>query len=279
MMKPNTQENYHRRIARVIATILDDPAAAHSVESLAAVANLSPFHFHRIYRAMTSEGVAETVRRLRLAQAANQLTWTDDGVMSVALDAGYESPQAFARAFRGFTGVSPGEFLSRQRALMDRCRPVEVQQVEIVEIQPTELFGLVHQGPIATISQTYRRLFEMVSAADLEMALLNQVGVAIGDPEGGDDFRYVAGVVASALTEPPPGLDAFVIEGGLYGVYRLTGPYALIDPTFRALFGGWLPNSGYEPDNRPALEFYRTQSSPGEQAGSITDLMIPIRSV
>ena len=66
MMKPSTERDYRRRIARVIEAILVEPGAPHTLESLAAVAHLSPYHFHRIYRALTGESVVETVQRLRL---------------------------------------------------------------------------------------------------------------------------------------------------------------------------------------------------------------------
>ena len=87
-MKPSTERDYHRRIARVIEAILTDPGAPHGVESLASVAHLSPFHFHRIYRALTGESIAETVQRLRLAEAAYRLTAATNSVTSIALDRG-----------------------------------------------------------------------------------------------------------------------------------------------------------------------------------------------
>jgi AraC family transcriptional regulator len=67
------------------------------------------------------------------------------------------------------------------------------------------------------------------------------------------------------------------IEGGLYAAHRLVGPAALIAPTFQALFGGWLPQSDYEPDDRPALEIYRGPPSSAARKQGVTDLLIPIR--
>ena len=90
----------------MVEKILLEPGAPHTLESLAAVAHMSPYHFHRVYREVTGESVVETVKRLRLAQAAQRLTDAAQ-VTAVAHDAGYDSPQAFARAFRDFTGVSP----------------------------------------------------------------------------------------------------------------------------------------------------------------------------
>ena len=62
-MKPRTGDDYQRRVARVIEAIRADPAAPHTMQSLAAVAHLPPFHSHRIYRALTGEGVFETAQQ------------------------------------------------------------------------------------------------------------------------------------------------------------------------------------------------------------------------
>jgi AraC family transcriptional regulator len=56
-MKPTAERDYHRRIARVIKAILLDPGAPHTLENRAAVAQFSPCHFHRIYRALTGERI------------------------------------------------------------------------------------------------------------------------------------------------------------------------------------------------------------------------------
>ncbi|USX03734.1 GyrI-like domain-containing protein [Paraburkholderia fungorum] len=72
-------------------------------------------------------------------------------------------------------------------------------------------------------------------------------------------------------------IEPMHVDGGLYAVHRLVGPYALIAPTFHALYRGWLPQSGYARDNRPLLEVYRNPAIAGLQHACVTDLMIPIR--
>ena len=271
-MKEQTQQSYYGRISRVVAEILADPSAAHTLESLAAVAHLSPFHFHRIYRALTGEGVAETVRRLRLAQAARHLAQGVGPVTGIALDAGYDSPQAFARAFREFTGVSPSDYQARHGEIA--ASPA----MKHVEVAPVDVLCLRHEGPIASIGLSYRKLFALLAGKIALNDLPVQIGISTGDPDG-SDFVYRAGLVASPLAEQIEGVEVFRLEGGLYASHRLIGPYALIAPTFQALFGQWLPQSGFEPVNRPALEFYRTRSELGERPDSVTDLMIPIREI
>lgn len=295
-MKPTTERDYHRRIARVIETILADPGAPHSLDSLASVAHLSPFHFHRIYRALTGESVVETVQRVRLSRAAHHLTVADNAVGDIAANVGYGSPQAFSRAFRGFAGVSPSAFQLRQRRLttpdiesdphsaaqLYSSAARDAPSVELIQLAPFDAVVLRHHGPTATIGQTFRTLRTLWRQCARDSASAQPVGQGVGicsgDPEEPDGhFTYYAGVIADAPTELPDTLETVRVEGGLYASHRLVGPYALIGSTFQALVGGWLPHSGYMPDDRPALELYRNKPNPEQPHECVTDLMIPLR--
>lgn len=278
-MKTNTERDYRHRITRVIAAILADPAAPHTVDSLAAVAHFSPFHFHRIYRGIMGESIAQTVQRLRLAQAAHRLTIADEFVTAIALDVGYESSQAFARAFRGLTGVSPSGFQARQRFLAGPATPAMQEHVDIIELPAAAALCLRHDGPIATVGQTFRKLLRLQCSGGVSMLSPRIIGICAGDPEESGAFCYHAGLVPVAPLAPAAGVESLPVAGGLYARHRLIGPHELIAPTFRALFGGWLPRSGYEPDNRPALEFYNTSHTTAARKDYVTDLLIPICKV
>lgn len=270
-MKTATETSYRRRIAKVIEAIVLDPSAPHCVESLAAVAHFSPFHFHRLYRAMTGESVAATIRRVRLAQAAYQLAAGPSSVTDAALDAGYDSSQSFARAFRGLTGLSPTEFQLQQQAIV-----ADLPSVAIVERPPVTVFGLHHEGPAQTIPHTYRRLAQLLAERRHAWHDMIRIGIGSGDPEQGEGFRYFAGVVLPAEDTAAERLEQCDLGGGLYARYRLMGPYTLISPTFQTLFGGWLPQSGFEPDDRPVLELYLNHPANVPEHEIATDLLIPL---
>jgi len=98
---------YAQRVNRVIDHIRAHLAEDLSLERLARVAAFSPFHFHRIFRAITGETLSAFVQRLRLERAALALVHRrDDSVLTVALDHGFASAATFARAFRGHFGMS-----------------------------------------------------------------------------------------------------------------------------------------------------------------------------
>ena len=273
-MKAATEQNYRRRIARVIEAIMVDPAAPHSVESLAAVAHFSPFHFHRIYRAMTGESVAATIRRVRLAQAANQLAASPATVTEAALEAGYDSSQSFARAFRGMTGLTPTAFQLQQQAITANLPTVMVD-----DRPPATLFGLRHEGPAQTIPHTYRRLAQSLTEHGRAWHDMTRIGIGSGDPEQGVGFWYFAAVILPPGDVAAEGLEQRDLPGGLYACYRLLGSYSLISPTFQTLFGGWLPQSGYEPDDRPIIELYLNHPAKVMEHEIATDLLIPLRHI
>lgn len=75
---------------------------------LADVANFSPWHFHRLFQALTGESLADCVRRLRLERAAKQLLDIPrQTALAIALDVGFASGEVFSRAFKAHFGLTP----------------------------------------------------------------------------------------------------------------------------------------------------------------------------
>jgi AraC family transcriptional regulator len=278
-----TEQDYRARVARAVAAIVADPMADHRLEDLARLAHFSPFHFHRVYASVAGETVAATVRRVRLALATRLLEAGDQSITQIALAVGYESPQAFTRAFGQFTGQSPRTFQQQMiRTVLDVDAPRSSGNddggaspaVRIVERSEQRLHALRHRGPFATIPHTHRRLRLHAGARTLS----EHWGASFSDPGDTSGFRYYA---ALASPDPWPEDDAEIemldIPGGRYAVHRLAGPYARINAAVQSLYARWLPGSGYEPDDRPTLEHYLNSPRTVSQAELRTDLLIPIR--
>lgn len=281
MRTDRAEQNYRDRVARIVAVIVADPMAEHRFEDLARMAHFSPYHFHRVYSSIAGETVAATVRRVRLALATRLLENGAESIAQVALAVGYESPQAFTRAFGQFTGQSPSEFKGRMHRLELNAGEARHESgtqtaptVRIVDRPAQRVYALRHRGPLATIPHTQRRL-HLHCATN---AVSESLGVSYGDPEDAEGFRYYA---AALSPKPWPFVDAEIemldIPAGRYALHCLFGPYTRISAAINALYSRWLPSSGYEPDDRPTLEHYLNSPRTAIQADLRTGLLIPIR--
>jgi len=275
-MRASTNHRYLARIERVVDALLSAPAEAHSVESLAAVAHMSEYHFHRVYRAVMGETVRATMRRVRLGFAADRLTGGAEPVARIAEAAGYESPQAFARAFRTFAHATPIEFRQRHRRAA-HAAPLHFavgDSIDFVDEPACEALAFRHDGPIATIPRSVRLFWQW----QLRRALLARVRQSIGivyrdaaDPRG---FRYYTAVVVDSGERVTDDAVQLSLPGGRYARYALRGPASLIAPAFGSMQRDWLPRSGFALDDRPMLERYFEPCGGDEP---VTELLIPIR--
>ncbi len=80
-----------------------------NLKQVAELACLSPYHFHRIFKAVTGETLNEFIRRLRLEAAANELFYTKPNITSVALGYGFSSSQSLAKAFKQHFALTPSQ--------------------------------------------------------------------------------------------------------------------------------------------------------------------------
>jgi AraC family transcriptional regulator len=149
--------------------------------------------------------------------------------------------------------------------------------VEIVDHPPLRLHALRHPGPLGTITDTYRQLRRWRETYGV-VAACPAVGLCYDDLEDEKGLRYYAGALLPDGVPASNGVEILEVPGGRYACYRLVGPFGMIDPTFRLLYGTWLSNSGFEPDDRPAIELYRTAPTMASCRVPVIDLMIPIRA-
>src|SRR6202161_2109414 len=104
-------QNYHARLQRVIDYIDQHLDGDLDLETVSRIAAFSKFHFHRQFAATFQLSVHRYVQLARMKRASYRLAHRDaESVTDIAMDAGYEAPDAFARAFRRRLGQSPSSF-------------------------------------------------------------------------------------------------------------------------------------------------------------------------
>ena len=281
-MKTATTTSYHERILRVIVRIqerLDEPL---SLDTLAGIACFSPCHFHRVFRALTGEGVHEHVRRLRLERAAQHLKVPERPVTDIAFEAGYESHEAFTRAFHAMFGMSPSEFRDRRLAPDPSGRQPPVYgpppPVEIKTLPPQPIVFLRHVGPYDQVSATWSRLAMWAGMRGLIGPASRFLGISWDDPEitQPDKLRYDAAITLSRPVQPEGDIGVTELGGGDYATLLHKGPYENLSATYREIFGGWLPASGRELRNVPCFELYLNTPQTTRPEELLTMIHVPL---
>ena len=271
-MKTTTRHTYRQRLTTVMEYIFTHLDTELDVNTLAEIAHMSPYHFHRIYREMANETVNGTVRRLRLQQAAAELIRSELPISGIAQKLSYGSIEAFSRAFTKVFGVSPSDYRESHRsktieeipfvAMLPIHKKVypTMYDINIIEQSSLRLMAYDHKGDYMNIGSVFEKLFLFAQSNGLLNETSRSIGVYYDDPQSVevDNLRSQAGLTISDDIQLS-GDDApnvVNIPSGKCVSLLFTGPYAELEKPYNWLFGEWFPNSGYEAADFPPFEEY-----------------------
>ena len=280
MKRPATADSYAIRLARVAAHIDANLDARLDLEALAAIACFSPYHFHRLYRAVLGETVSETVARLRLHRAAIQLLTTAAPITAIAKAAGYGSAAAFSRAFASGYAATPAAFRRRRDP---GARPAAAKQempamnVVIQDRAPMRIACLPHRGPYNQISRAFESLYAW--AIPRGLAGPGAMGVALFYDDvratAPQDLRSEAGITVGPDAVAGGAVTIREVPGGRHAMLLFKGPYAQIFSVMGELYG-WLATSGEEPAHAPQFEVYLNDPHDTAPADLLTEICLPL---
>ena len=299
-MRTATLNDYKRRLLRVLVHIQAHLDEALTLEDLAGLACFSPFHFHRIFKGMVGESVQGHVRRLRLERAASRLRLSAHPVVRIALDAGYESHEAFTRSFRAAFGRSPSQFRSARRNRPLPAAPSGLHyaegkpaqhfkitqpggkgmEVNIVERKPVRVAFMRHVGPYSEVGETWDKLLPLLGKEGLLGGDVEMIGLCHDDPEVTPPgrLRYDVRVSVDASFAPVADIGVQVIPGGEYAMTTHFGPYHKLGETYTKLLGQWLPRSGRELRDSACFEVYLNDPQSTAPEELLTDVYAPLES-
>ena len=296
---------YQGRVNRVIDHIsahLDEPLA---LEELARIAAFSPFHFHRIFSAFVGETIGAFVKRLRLERAASRLVANPAlSVTAVALDLGYSSPAAFARAFKERFGVSATEWRelrSKEREALrnpgkadrkpgnaadsDAEHPRSqmdwrtlTMEITIRQLPARRLAYARALGPYGeSAGPAWATLCRWAGPRGLLGPHAPMIGLSHDDPSvtAPEKLRYDAGVVVPDTVLPEGDIGVQVLPAGAYAVAHFQGPAKDLGAAYGKVFGEFLPAGGYQPADSPCYEVYRKDCSSDGQMDM--DICVPVK--
>ncbi|HEU5136487.1 MAG TPA: AraC family transcriptional regulator [Steroidobacteraceae bacterium] len=283
-MTPTRQTDYLKRIDRVIAAVaasLEEERPLPSTAALAAVANFSPFHFMRVYRALSGESLGSTIQRLRLTRAAHLLAESSARVGDIAGRAGFETPQSFARAFRQHFGLSPSEArsaLAETRAPAPPAPEEAAISIDVVTLAPFRVVVLRNRGAYSKLDEAYGRLFAWMAARGALEAIEGLWGIPHHDRRDTPDEEslFDCCLATSAPVDAAEGVTLREIEGGQFLAHLHVGAYAQLDDSHDALLRALLMSGQWQLREAPILHQYLDDPENTPEAQLRTRIYLPM---
>lgn len=284
------EEEYIKRIIKVLIFIEENIDGDLSLEKLAKVACYSPFHFHRIFLAIVGETLHDYIKRLRMQAAAGQLRYSKRPVTEIALDANFETPSAFTKAFRQYMGMAPrgyrslhtaAKILTKKMKELPMIKPDKIESIPDLEL----LFARSHGDYAGSAPhEAWQMMNDFIDGNQIDRSDLRYFGLFYDDPEhtSNEKVRYDAAIWTYGNSVPSRGIEKRTLKGGKYAIFTHKGshdgPNGLAD-TFNRILFKWLPESNENFDEaRPDFcEYFNFEYVTKEPEKLMTKIYIPLK--
>jgi AraC family transcriptional regulator len=258
-----------------------------NLDQIADVAGVSRYHLTRAFGDVTGHSVMRYVRGRRLTEAARVLAGGATDILTVALDAGYGSHEAFTRAFREQFDLTP-EAIRREGHLrsIKLLEPIKMEET-VRTSAPAVRFENGKLLLIAGIAQRYtcetsagipsqwQRFLPYIGGIPGQLGPI-AFGVRWNSDEDGN-FDYLCGVEVFGFSTLPPELAHVRIPAQKYAVFSHREHVSTIRSTWATIWTKWLPESGHELVDAPDFERYGAEFDPRTGTGGL-ELWVPIKA-
>jgi AraC family transcriptional regulator len=258
---------------------------------IAKEAGYSLYHFHRIFKSVTGDSIKDYIRKRRMTEAAKELVYTDSPIVEIGIKYGYESREAFSRAFEKVYGRNPSEVRSNKLLYFIR-EPMNFDYMmfkyKLMKEGLSPLFRKLPEryvvGKRAKVKADGSNLQDIPllwhnwnSERDGEKITERKyadecMGICIFSH--GDVFEYMIGYEVKSTNHVPENMNIYRLEPSLYAVFRTLGPITeSVQKTWDYIYSIWLIESEYEHAGTHDIEYYYFNQ------GELTaDLYVPVVS-
>jgi AraC family transcriptional regulator len=289
-MKTNTKNSYLESINKAIAYIENNVSTDIQLKDIAVQANISQYHFHRVFKSLTGDTTKNFLTRLRLEKSALKLKHSQDDIGQISLDSGYQNHETFTRAFKDYFGLTPLDYRNSISELTSNKKDeynltnidlnsLNVSGPIIKSIPDLHLAYVRHTGSYDKVGSSFQRLM-LWAVTHLVLKLKPvTIGIVHDNPDLTSEkhIRFDACVLLSKEIKPSGEIGYKKIEGGKFAVFRYKGAYEEFYPVYDYIYNVSLFNKKFDLDDRPALEWY-IKSPPFHKPNNfVTDFYIPIK--
>lgn len=274
-------EEYVKRTLKVMIYIEENIDEDLTLEKLAKLACYSPYHFHRVFKAIVGETVHQYVKRLRIERSASKLRYTSQPVTEIALDTSYDTPSAFTKAFRQFMGMSPKNY----RALYTAVNTMVNKIKELPMIKPDKIdknipdINLLFTRGYGSPDEAWQTMKNFIKENHLDRSKMRYFGIS-DDPKivSEDKMRYDVAILAPTGVNEKGKIGRQVLKGGKYAIFTHNGSPDSYEETFNKIFLKWFPDSkeNFDMTRQVFCEYFGMEYINTEPEKLITKIYIPL---
>jgi AraC family transcriptional regulator len=288
------EEEYRRRINKVVDFIEKNSGEKLSLELLSRYAGISPFHLHRLFLVYSGEPIAGFIRRIRLSAGYSRLQKDPKaGLSEIAGNLGYDSISSFVRAFKKRFSITPkvstlqkSESLSLWKTQKSETSKTVLMPDRIESRASQVILGVMERGYQnrsfqKAAERAFSRTLELIRHHGIDQSIGRATAVVFDDPDLVDplSMKYFGGFEWSRTEDCSfDGLTTLQVGPGLYAVFSHQGSYATLWQTWNAAYRNWLPNSGYQLADVFPFEIYVNDPRTVRRAGDLlTEIYLPLQ--
>jgi len=272
--------NWYERMNMAIDYIEDNLCSDIDFEQIAKIVGQSPVNFQRTFSTVTDLSVFEYIRRRKMTLAAFDLQNSNDKVIDIAYQYGYESPEAFARVFKETHGASPSDV--RKYSLPLKAFPritfllsIKGDAVMEYRIEKKEAFSVYGiEGIFTTDDGKNQHDIPMFWQECFEAGRYDKLLRSTNEPlsrihaicdyrkTGGNTFPYML----FAYRTPTCNTDGFVqvdVPAATWAIFKTEKhtqeqTASVFQNLVRRIYTDWLPTAAYSKVDGYELELYFT---------------------
>ncbi len=259
--------HYKQQLEKVIEFIGKHLDEKLELTQLSHIACFSKYHFHRLFTAYTGLSLQQYIRWLRLKRAAHQLIVDrNKTIIEIAINAGFESHEAFTRVFKQSCGQSPSEFrLHSNWSFWERPPYLlpnqgNIMNVLIKEIPARRLAVIEHRGTPKKLGESVNQLIDWAKSQSINLKPKagEAFGFAYDDPKTTEpsDFRFDLAITVPEQIKLGGKIVEKRLPAGRYAVATHKGTRDTISDTVYSLYRDWLPSSGEHLGDLPCIFCY-----------------------
>lgn len=277
--------NWAKQLNESINYIEENLAGEISYEAISKIARCSVYNFQRMFSYIADKPLSEYIRSRRLTMAAFDLLNSTEKIIDIALKYGYESQDAFTRAFKNFHSVLPSS-VRNEIVQLKSCPRLSFQitikgenhmNYQIEQWPALKVMGILHKVKTSTAFEVIPKIWENAWKDGTMQRFIENfpdyrpagfLGIAAGGQWGNsEEMNYIIAVTShvdvSECKHIPAleGMQEFSYPAATWAIFEANGE--LPDATqkvYKQFYTEWLPNSGYELADMPIIECYMQEN-------------------